>query len=343
MHTHTQRILNTHCITSVYQNNNADCWTVTGLHRLVQPRPWCLIGHIFSCHDCTAKLVAIGAQCQKRTKWGMLYLSTTENIYTAQTSGQLNLCQVTLDWATISQRFAYMGTLRFTAISQLSCWEGCHIPSTSLARAAWRCCLWVKQLFQTLALRSGEERNNSGGYLQTSHWYTTQARGWDWHGEWLTIKDVHLKNKTLLLQNSNTANKTACFHEMINDIDLTADRAQPVLIWYLEVLMCLTKSIPPSCHLLCLYTSSTLPAVMRWKQGYSLDKSSAQGHLERQTNIHTLDSLPFSMDNLEFPICLTRMFCWRKPKTADRTSTRRTWKTPQNSSGNMLHLNILNS
>lgn len=50
----------------------------------------------------------------------MLYLSTTENSYTGQTSGQLNLCQVTFDWGTISLSFAYMGTLCVTAVSQLS-------------------------------------------------------------------------------------------------------------------------------------------------------------------------------------------------------------------------------
>lgn len=188
MHAHkcAQRILNAHCITLVYQDNNADCWTVTGLHRLVQPRPWCLIGHIFSCHDSERPNWPPLELSVRRGQTGACSIWAQLRIFIPSRPGQLNVCQVTLDWATISLSFAYMGTLCFTAISQLSSTEGCHIPSTSLARAAWRCCLWVRQLFQTLALRSQEERNSSGGYLQTSQWYPKWARGWDWYGEWLT-------------------------------------------------------------------------------------------------------------------------------------------------------------
>lgn len=43
-------------------------------------RLWCLVDHIFSCHDSVAPK-PLFAQCQKSSNWGMLYSCMTERIF----------------------------------------------------------------------------------------------------------------------------------------------------------------------------------------------------------------------------------------------------------------------
>lgn len=181
-------------------------------------QPWCLVGHIFSCHDSAAPK-PLFAECRRSSNWGRLYSSTTERIFipsrplVTKTSARsfligLNFTECCL-WRTINSTHKGVGTPvhpgdRFGPDEEGYFSETSVLPLPPLADIPIKkdaaflhsqpCVVLYRQLFCALTL-PGLDFTQAGWSSKGSHCYLERGHGRDEqrHKEMLIWQIVSLR------------------------------------------------------------------------------------------------------------------------------------------------------